>query len=265
MAIKNSLKNKKIIAPIVAVIAVGAFATYNKVTVANAVNPVPVVIANTEIPSHTQITEDMLSTVNLPSSSIPPDAMRGDLESYVGMWTPYNSSIPQNSYLFENYVVDKDELSDSAILNLDAGEVAFPLLVDLESSSGNSILPNTYVDLYFKDVETNADGEEKVFFGGLQDSVRVTSVKDDSTDDVFTQSTTGAESKKSIAKLYTFAVTPEQLALLEKAKDIGEVIPIAKSSASSDDNENFETVSNQIDTIMYINEHSMSPTSTEEE
>ncbi len=52
----------------------------------------------------------------------------------------------------KNKVVKKEELPDSAILNLKDGEVAFPLLVDLETSSGNSIIPNTYVDLYFKQV-----------------------------------------------------------------------------------------------------------------
>ncbi len=64
------------------------------------------------------------------------------------------------------------------------GEVAFPLLVDLETSSGNSIIPNTYVDLYFKQVVKEGDNE-KVVFGGLFQRVRVTAAKDSNTEDAF--------------------------------------------------------------------------------
>lgn len=48
-------------------------------------------------------------------------------------------------------MVSKDELPDAAILNLKPSEVAFPLLVDIETSSGNSIIPESHVDLYFKE------------------------------------------------------------------------------------------------------------------
>lgn len=54
----------------------------------------------------------------------------------------------------------------------------------METSSGNSIIPNTYVDLYFKQVVKEGDNE-KVVFGGLFQRVRVTAAKDSNTEDAF--------------------------------------------------------------------------------
>lgn len=59
-------------------------------------------------------------------------------------------------------MVSKDELPDAAILNLKPSEVAFPLLVDIETSSGNSIIPESHVDLYFKGTVKDKDEKGEV-------------------------------------------------------------------------------------------------------
>ncbi len=92
------------------------------------------------------------------------------------------------------------------------GEVAFPLLVDLETSSGNSIIPNTYVDLYFKQVVKEGDNE-KVVFGGLFQRVRVTAAKDSNTEDAFvlekkeSKEEQEGKQKPKVTRLYTLAVS----------------------------------------------------------
>ncbi|MDR4248168.1 hypothetical protein FO601_35885, partial [Bacillus thuringiensis] len=67
-----------------------------------------------------------------------------------GKYTVNGFGVSKNTVLYKDKVVQKDELTDAAILNLKKSEVAFPWLVDIETSSGNSIIPDSYVDLYFK-------------------------------------------------------------------------------------------------------------------
>ncbi len=180
----SKFQKKQIVAVGLATATVAGIYEYNHFAVENAVKPTKIVVAAKDIPAHTEIKEDMLVERTLPGDAIPPNALRVSKKDVVGKWTNDGQPISENSYLFQKKVVKKEELPDCAILNLKDGEVAFPLLVDLETSSGNSIIPNTYVDLYFKQVVKEGDNE-KVIFGGLFQRVRVTAAKDSNTEDAF--------------------------------------------------------------------------------
>lgn len=228
----SKFQKKQIAAVGLAAATVAGIYGYNHFAVENAVKPTKIVVAAKDIPAHTEIKEDMLVERTLPGDAIPPNALRVNKKDVVGKWTNDGQPITENSYLFKNKVVKKEELPDSAILNLKNGEVAFPLLVDLETSSGNSIIPNTYVDLYFKQVVKEGDNE-KVVFGGLFQRVRVTAAKDSNTEDAFvlekkeSKEEQEGKQKPKVTRLYTLAVSPEQLQYLNRAKTLGDVIPVA--------------------------------------
>ncbi|MDR5028115.1 Flp pilus assembly protein CpaB, partial [Bacillus thuringiensis] len=225
-----------------------------------------------DIPAHTEIKEDMLVERTLPGDGIPPNALRVSKKEVIGKWTNDGQPITENSYLFKNKVVKREELPDSAILNLKDGEVAFPLLVDLETSSGNSVIPNTYVDLYFKQIVKDGDNE-KVVFGGLFQRVRVTAAKDSNTEDAFvlekkeSKEEQEGKQKPKVTRLYTLAVSPEQLQYLNRAKTLGDVIPVAvgqkveQTGKELEPAEGFSQISDQKNILDYVEKHSTNPIS----
>ncbi|PGL80763.1 Flp pilus assembly protein CpaB [Bacillus thuringiensis] len=268
----SKFQKKQIAAVGLAAATVAGIYGYNHFAVENAVKPTKIVVAAKDIPAHTEIKEDMLVERTLPGDGIPPNALRVSKKEVIGKWTNDGQPITENSYLFKNKVVKKEELPDSVILNLKDGEVAFPLLVDLETSSGNSIIPNTYVDLYFKQIVKDGDNE-KVVFGGLFQRVRVTAAKDSNTEDAFvlekkeSKEEQEGKQKPKVTRLYTLAVSPEQLQYLNRAKTLGDVIPVAvgqkveQTEKELEPAEGFSQISDQKNILDYVEKHSTNPIS----
>ncbi|MDI3235970.1 RcpC/CpaB family pilus assembly protein [Exiguobacterium antarcticum] len=259
---------RKVMAASLSLAVVGSVYAYNAYAVETAVNPTKVVLVKNDIQPHTKITEEMIFEREVPGKAIPPNAFTTK-EQIVGKYTTEGFGISANSFFLKNNVKSKNELPDSAILSLENGEVAFPLLVDLETSSGNSIVPGTYVDLYFLNMEGSqgelmTDQDEKsVLFGGLFPQVRITSVKDGETNDAFREEQdSNGETKeiKSAARLYTLAVTPAQLQYLNRAKKLGTIMPVASQNYEGENDTklrtNFNQISDQMVILKYIEDKS---------
>ncbi|WP_262415852.1 Flp pilus assembly protein CpaB [Exiguobacterium acetylicum] len=259
---------RKVVAAVLSLAVVGSMYAYNAYAVEKAVDPTKVVLVRKDIQPHTKITEEMIFEREIPGNAIPPNAYLNK-EEVVGKYTTEGFGISANSFFLKNNVLSKNKLPDAAILSLQGGEVAFPLLVDLETSSGNSIVPGTFVDLYFLNVE-GSQGElmtdatnKSVLFGGLFPQVRVTSVKDSDTNDAFREEQDSeGETKevKSAARLYTLAVTPAQLQYLNRAKRLGTIMPVATQKIDQKDDKSlitsFNQVSDQSVILKYIEEKS---------
>lgn len=231
-------KLKKITALFLVLSLIFGIVSYTKLRIDAEVNAVPIVYTTQEIPPRTEITEDMIIVKTVPSDAIPPNAMT-EPERVIGKWTVSGFGIPKNSMLYEEKILDKELLPDSAILNLNKGEVAFPLLVDLETSLGNSIIPNASVDLYFRSTKDHTK-DKPVMYGRLGANIRVVAVKDAQASNVFqsegrnsNREAEGADMNKqpSLASIYIFAVPKELNDILNKAKLKGDVLPVATGEA----------------------------------
>lgn len=241
----SRLTKRKIVAAIAAIVVVFLFYQYNEITVAEKIDPQKVLLTAVDIPPHTKITEDMLFERVVPSDAIPPNVY-SSMEDVVGKWTVEGYGIVKNSYIYEGKILATDKMPDAAILELEPHEYAFPLLVDLETSSGNAIIPGAYVDLHFA---TGYTDDEKPLTGLIFESVRVTSVKDSKTQNVFSPSeftedvnetATTTNDERALAKLYTLAVSAQQLDYLNKAKLLGNIIPVAHGKSYQDELEDDE-------------------------
>ncbi|MDX8367193.1 Flp pilus assembly protein CpaB [Cytobacillus sp. IB215665] len=240
----STLAKKRILAGVGAVVVVTAFYFYNDAAVEQKISPVKVVFAKTDIPPHTQITEEMVFEKVVPGQAIPPNAL-SEVQQVIGKWTVDGYGVAKNSLVYNGKILDTGDMPDAAILNLEDGEYAFPLLVDLETSSGNAIRPNSYVDLYFVTIQ-----DKKPLTGKLYERIRISTVKDSKTQNVFgaenytesagtsqlqsSQVASSSNNPSALAKLYTLAVTEEQLDLLTKAKVMGNIIPVANSDSYND-------------------------------
>lgn len=218
------------------------------------IDPVNVYFSAEEIPPGLKITEDMMNYKTMPATAIPPNAIT-DPDDILGKYVKHGYGMPKNSYFFDDTVLAENDMPNSSVLKLKDGEVAFPLIVDLETSLGNGIVPDTKVNLAFRAKIFNEEtGKEQPIFGELAENVRVTSVKDNNALAVFSDDGTGKKNTESqaLSKLYTFAVDDELNSLLLKAVMLGEVRPIAKGEVSDSQ----ETVMSTDEIISWIESNS---------
>ncbi|MED5094554.1 CpaB family protein [Bacillus safensis] len=236
---KKNLLKRRLIAISTVVILVGAILLYVKLTVKSQINETEIYVTKNEIPPRTEITDDMVEKIKVPVQGIPTNALNSK-KDIVGKWTVAGYGIPSHSFVYKEKVVNKRDMPDSGILELGENEVAFPLLVDLETSLGNSIIPDSKVDLYFKTEVKDNDEKTKALYGKIASQVRVVSVKDADASNVFDpegykqgEEQVGVVKKndKSLAKIYIFAVPNELNDLINKAKLIGDIVPIATGSS----------------------------------
>ncbi|MCM3227702.1 Flp pilus assembly protein CpaB [Terribacillus saccharophilus] len=216
---------------------------YTNVSVNAQVNRTQVFVTKTDIPPRTEITSDMVEPISVPQQGIPANAVTNK-DEIVGKWTLAGYGISSHSYIYENKVVEKSDMPDEGILKLEEGEVAYPLLVDLETSLGNSIIPDSKVDLYFQSlVSDETDSSQKAIYGKLASQVRVVSVKDADASNVFDpegyqqgeQQEDTTSNEQSVATIYVFAIPEELNELLSKAKLLGQVVPVANGSDNVDE------------------------------
>ncbi|MGG1021172.1 hypothetical protein G3M81_22965 [Bacillus paralicheniformis] len=257
---KKSLWKKRIIALFTVLALIASIVFYVKLTVKAKINETEVYVTKSDIPPRTEITKDMVEKIVVPVQGIPSDAVRSE-KDIVGKWTVAGYGIPSHSFIYKDKIVNKNEMPDSGILELQKNEVAFPLLVDLETSLGNSIIPDSKVDLYFKSSIKDND-KSKAIYGKLASQVRVVSVKDADASNVFDpegykqgeeQTSAINKNNKSLAKIYIFAVPRELNDLINKAKLVGDIVPIA--TGHSYDAET-KTEAGQNEVIKYIEDSS---------
>lgn len=169
-------------------------------------------IATKTIQPRTEITDDMIEYVDV----APVVLQKGDVITnknfIVGKYSNYNTVIPKGSFFYNDTVIDEANLPDSAFVNLKKGEIPYNFPVDIDSTYGNSIFPENYIDIYMK-----ANNEEgKLMVGKLIENVKVLAVKDSSGKHVFENT----EEDRQPAYLI-FGVESEINILLRKASYMG--------------------------------------------
>lgn len=176
--------------------------------VKNAVNPVTVPVANNTIQPRTQITAEMIKTIEISQIAVV-DNVYTNTNSVIGMYSNVNTIIPEGSMFYKQALVEKDKLPDSAFFDIDEDEIPYLFSVDLESTFGNAIFPGSKIDIYMKAV----DDDNKIMVGKLLADVKVLAVKDSSGNDVFENS----EEQRQPSYL-VFGLPDDIHILLRKAK-----------------------------------------------
>lgn len=244
MRVKSTVKNR-IIAIVSVIVLICAVVMYTNIKIKAEVNLVNVIYTAKDIPAGTKITKDMLQVRKVPNQSVPPNAyyQKQDIE---GKWTVSGYGIPANSFVYKDKVVSSKQLPDAGNRSLKSNEVTFPLLVDIESSLGNSIMPNSYVDLYFKGTtggDLTSGAKSNPIYGEVVSHVRVVSVKDADAANVFdaedytkqdSVNTNAGDKKYPMTKIYLFAVDKKVNQVLNEAKMLGQVVPVASGQSYTD-------------------------------
>lgn len=219
--IKRFITNKNTVTLLVIIACtVLLYIVYNN-RVKNAVSTTFVCYALEGIPARTAITSNMVSTKKVLSSQVSSN-MITDCNKVVGRYVSYATEVPVNGYFFESMVMDEGEMPDSVLDKLTDGNTLFKLAVSFESTFGNAIFPDDYIDLYLR--TTNDEGE--LIYGKFIESIKVLAVRDSQGKNVFE---TTLETRTPSQLLFS---VPEDLnLLLMKAHYLGlEIVVVPRNS-----------------------------------
>ena len=247
---KKFLKNKNMITILgVVIILILLYFGYST-QINNAVEPIQIPVATETIQPRTEITNDMVQTIDMPSISLSDNVIRS-VSQIVGKYSNVNSVIPEGSMFYTDTVVEADELPDAAFSKVKAGEVAYNFPVDMESTYGNAIMAGNMIDIYMK----IGDGQdEKIMLGKLIENIEVLAIKDSSGRAVF-EDTDDTRSPS----MMIFGLEPELYLMLKKASYMSslgvELYPVPHGM-SIEGEETVTQVSTQ-QLVDYIDAHSV--------
>jgi len=136
--------------------------------------------ANQTIQPKTEITKDMVSKMNVPTSFIK-GAYYRNYNDIVGKYSNYNTMIAEGSIFYTDLLIEEANLPDSIFYEAKEGERLISFPVNSVTTYGNSIMPNNIVDIYVK----LYNDREKLVYGEMYENIEVLAVKDSTGKNVF--------------------------------------------------------------------------------
>lgn len=232
VGIKKFFTNKNTVTVVGVILAIVILYVGYNMRINQAITPVTVPYATETIKARTQITEDMISTMEIPQSMVTDEIITNSAD-VIDMYANGDSVIPAGSLFYKRSVVSRDQLPDSIILDYPKGYVLYNLSVDMASTYSNSIYPGNYIDIYLK--VQNAEGaDDRIMVGKLLSNVKVLAVFDSNGDNVFANM-----EEKTAPSQIIFAVPEEYHILLRKAEYLrayeSEIIPVPTAESLEDE------------------------------
>ena len=144
------------------------------------------------------------------------------LSDIEGKYVNAGTSIPAGGLFYRSQVVEKNQLPSTIFDGIENGYTVYGLSVNNHTTYGNSILPQTRIDLFMK----ATDSSGRILFGKLIESIEVLAVVDSSGKDVFASTTPGAPAE------LLFAVPDDLYNLLMSAQSISgiSIIPVPRNA-----------------------------------
>lgn len=219
--VKRFLSNKNTVTLIAIIICTVILYAFYNWRVKSAVTKQYVCYATQTIPARTEITGDMVSTMQVLSSSVAQN-QETECENVIGKYASYATEIQENSFFYRGSLMNGEEMPDAAFDDIPDDFTIYNLPVSFDSTYGNSIFPDDYIDLYLR----TADDTDLLVYGKFIQSIKVLAVKDEEGNNVFE---TTVETRQP--KTLLFAVPEDLYLLLKKAEFLGlEIVIVPKNN-----------------------------------
>jgi len=188
---------------------------YNR-TINSKIKLTSVPIAAQTIQPKTLITDAMIERVSLPEAFIKSGEYYSQENQIKGKYSNYNTIISKGSLFYKDLLTEEKYLPDSYMYNVPKGYTVINYPVTMATTYANSMMPETYINVYFKGVlpaeENEESDDDTIMFGKFLSNVEILAVKDSQGQHVFENS----EEARTPAFML-FAVSEEQHLLLRKA------------------------------------------------
>ncbi len=213
---KKFLSNKNTVTVVGVLLAVFVLYIGYNMRVNAAITPVSVPYATVTINPSTQITQEMIGTMQIPQSMLANSSVYYNASEVLNQYSNYDTVIPRGSLFYRRAVVPESSLPDSLIReDYPEGYVLVNMSLNMQTSYGNQILPGNYVDIYLKAInnldEDRANQRDTIMVGKLIENVKVLAVLDGNGKNVFEN----VEEERTPAMMI-FAVPEEYHILLRK-------------------------------------------------
>lgn len=217
VTLKRFFTNKNTVTIMCGVLAILVLYFFYNARIKSLTDPIAVPYAINTIDPGTQITSADVGVVNVPKSMI-----RGSIytsaSNVIGKYVQKDSIVPQGSLFYTRCVVDKSSLPGVDSYDYPEGYVLVNMDVNMNTTYGNLVYPENYIDIYLKAVnkidEENitSDTKDMIMVGKLIENVKVLAVVDANGDNVFENL-----DQKGTPAMIIFAVPEEYHILLRKA------------------------------------------------
>jgi len=208
IGLKRFFTNKNVVTIIlVLVILIALYWGYSS-SIKKQTKPISLPVAARTIDSETEITSEDVKYIQVANSMVSENVVKSSFE-IIGKYTNVNVTIPEGSMFYAEWLANAEDVPGNWIEQLDyeKGELGYYMDVDIESTLGNNVLPNTYIDLYM----SAADENGTPMYGKLLKNIKILVVHNSSGENVF-----GSEIKTP-SKI-GFAVNQDMYMLLKKAE-----------------------------------------------
>ena len=224
LGMKKFFSNKNVVTIILVIVVLVTLYLGYSGSIKKQTNPINMPVASKTINAQTQITSEYVVYKKIPNSMISENAIRNSGQ-ILGKYTNINVTIPKGSLFYDEWLINGEELPGNWIEQLDQekGEWPYYMSVNLVSTYGNNVLPNSYIDLYMKATDENGT----IMYGKLMKNVKVLVVHDSTGQNVFGESGT----KKTPAKI-GFAVSQDMHMLLKNAEHLNIKLDIVPRGAT---------------------------------
>ena len=210
ITLKKFLTNKNTVTIIgIIVILILLYWGYDR-TVKKSVNPINVPIAKNRILAEHKITYDDIAYKKVSRVLVDENVLTA-ANSIVDMYTNYGVTIPKGSMFYKEWLVKEDNVPGKWIEKVDFanGEEAYYFNTNTVKTLGNSVLPDSYIDIYMKAQDNN----NNMMVGKLLENIKVLVVHDGNGKNVFADgSNIGSPSYLG------FALSHDYYILLQKAE-----------------------------------------------
>lgn len=215
------MKNKKVLiscSGIILLAAVNAFLF--QIMLDRSLDLVSVYISSMPILPRTEITEEMITTITVPSAYLNENTVLNK-DEIIGKWTDLQGLIPMGSMFYKSMLYDMKELPDMPSLMLKDGQAVYSMTTDLVKCAGNSLVPGQKIDIYcMVEIQRNHPIVDL-----LISNVRILSLKDRNGEDL------ESEKSRNVPYVITLALEKTQIPILTTALSVGEINLYASSSS----------------------------------
>ena len=159
--------------------------------------------ANKTIQPRTEITNDMISYMNVPAAFLVGSYYRNG-DDIVGKYSQYNTMIAEGSLFYSDLLTEKDKLPSASFIDVQEGYTVVSYGVDMTSTYANSMMPDDYINIYFK----AKNDDNTIMFGKFISKVKILDVKDSEGRHVF------ESTEEARTPAYMLFALPEDMHLL---------------------------------------------------
>ena len=181
------------------------------------VSPVTVPSAKVALPARHVITAEDIEYIQINNDiAANADNLIQDVTLIIGKEVTYGNKIPEHGLFYQEDLTEPSYSPDFVLSDIQDGYTAFSLPVNILSTYGGQIKRGNYIDLYFQGTDSEND---KVIYGNLVQAIRVLDVRDG-------EGVSIENSRDGVPAVLLFAVPDNLYALLVRAEQFGELIPV---------------------------------------